>query len=65
MVIGNEIAEINGLELCSSLTHLSLAKNKITTINGLGMLPIKILCLVSLTKVLFFIEVLVNVLVNL
>ncbi|KAI4543481.1 hypothetical protein MG293_006275 [Ovis ammon polii] len=42
---GNEITEISGLELCSSLNYLSLANNKITTINGLGMLPIKILCL--------------------
>ncbi|ELK13838.1 Leucine-rich repeat and guanylate kinase domain-containing protein [Pteropus alecto] len=43
--IDNQIEEISGLELCSSLTHLSLAKNKITAINGLGVLPIKILCL--------------------
>ncbi|KAM5205126.1 leucine-rich repeat and guanylate kinase domain-containing protein isoform 3-T3 [Hipposideros larvatus] len=43
--IDNQIEEICGLELCRSLTHLSLAKNKITRINGLGMLPIKILCL--------------------
>ncbi|ELW68789.1 Leucine-rich repeat and guanylate kinase domain-containing protein [Tupaia chinensis] len=43
--IGNEIEEIRGLEMCSNLIHLSLANNKITTINGLSMLPIKILCL--------------------
>ncbi|KAK1335126.1 hypothetical protein QTO34_004706 [Cnephaeus nilssonii] len=45
--IDNAIEEISGLELCSSLTHLSLAKNKITTISGLGELPIKILCLIA------------------
>uniref|UniRef100_A0A2K6G390 Leucine rich repeats and guanylate kinase domain containing n=1 Tax=Propithecus coquereli TaxID=379532 RepID=A0A2K6G390_PROCO len=43
--IGNEIEEISGLEMCNSLTHLSLANNKIMTIDGLNTLPIKILCL--------------------
>ncbi|GAB1290660.1 Leucine-rich repeat and guanylate kinase domain-containing protein [Apodemus speciosus] len=42
----NEIEEITGLENCISLTHLSLAGNKITTIKGLGTLPIKVLSLV-------------------
>ncbi|EPY74074.1 hypothetical protein CB1_002312005 [Camelus ferus] len=42
---GNEITHISGLDQCSNLTHLSLAKNKLTAIDGLGMLPIKILSL--------------------
>ncbi|MEJ1280796.1 leucine-rich repeats and guanylate kinase domain containing [Cricetulus griseus] len=41
----NEIEDISGIENCVCLTHLSLAANKITAINGLGTLPIKVLCL--------------------
>ncbi|CAB1346190.1 unnamed protein product, partial [Coregonus sp. 'balchen'] len=42
----NCFSEIGGLLHCASLTHLSLAHNKISRISGLDNLPIKDLCLV-------------------
>ncbi|XP_045568071.1 leucine-rich repeat and guanylate kinase domain-containing protein-like, partial [Salmo salar] len=41
----NCFSEIGGLLHCASLTHLSLAHNKISCISGLDKLPIKDLCL--------------------
>lgn len=43
----NCFSEIGGLLHCASLTHLSLAHNKISCISGLDKLPIKDLCLVG------------------
>ncbi|NWI96721.1 LRGUK protein, partial [Pitta sordida] len=39
----NDVEEIKGLEKCPSLSHLSLAHNKLFAIGGLENLPIKIL----------------------
>uniref|UniRef100_A0A3P8Z8D4 Guanylate kinase-like domain-containing protein n=1 Tax=Esox lucius TaxID=8010 RepID=A0A3P8Z8D4_ESOLU len=41
----NCFSEIRGLEHCASLSHLSLAHNKISHISGLDNLPLKELCL--------------------